>query len=172
MNNASEHPAIDGVEIHAPDIDIDEIMRTIRHNLQHRQATGLHQAVDFPEFEEAICPEAPSNGKHNPLLYFLLRELNQTYAPRFRVEPDLRPSRLDKLPLVGFLWHGLRSQLHGLSIFYARQVAGQLIGYNRYLVTVLNLMVRYDQKRDLELDELKQRLARLETQLAQSEQKG
>jgi hypothetical protein len=172
MNNSSENRAVDDVEIHAPGVDIDEIMRTIRHNLQHRQTAGLHQAVDFPEFEEATCPEAPPNGKYNPLLYFLLRELNQTYAPRFRVELEIKPSRLDKLPLVGFLWNSLRSQLHGLSIFYARRVAGQMIGYNRYLVTVLNLMVRYDQKRDLELAELKQRLAKLETQLAQVEQEG
>jgi len=155
-----------------PSVNIDEITVTIRRNIQQRQAANSRQATYFLEFEEATCPEEPVDGKHNPLQYFLLRELNQTFAPRFQIERNLTPSWLDKLPIIGLLWNSLRRQFHNLSFFYANQITGQMISYNRYLVTILNLMTHPEQKRNAEITQLKQQLAQLEAQLAHLEQKG
>ena len=162
----------DEVEIHAPGIDVDAIMATIRRNIERRQAEGLYQAANFPEFEEVTCREEPVEEDADPLLYFLLPEMAHSQAPRFQVEPDLTPSPLDRWPIVGSLWHKLRRQLHGMSIFYTNKLGGQMIHYNRYLVTVLKLMNRQNQKQAIELNELKQRLVELETKLARLEQKG
>lgn len=162
----------DEVETRTSEIDVDAIMATIRRTIQSRWAKDLHQATYFPEFEEFTCPEEPANDEHNPLLYFLLRELNQTYAPRFQVEPELAPLRLNKLPIVGSLWNSVRGHLHRLSIFYVNKIAGKMTGYNRYVITILNLITSQDQKRETEVAELKQRLAKLEAQLACLEQEG
>ncbi|MBI1880513.1 MAG: hypothetical protein HYR94_20240 [Chloroflexi bacterium] len=166
MNNQPEnHPSSQD------QINIDEIMATIRRTNQQRQAAIPRRATYFMEFGEVTCPEEPADGQADPLFYFLLRELNQPFTPRFYLERRLTPSPLDKLPLLGPLWNALRRQLHNLSFYYANQIAGQMIGYNRYLVTILNLLTRYGQQRDDEIKQLRQRLAQLEAQLAYAEPK-
>ena len=160
------------VEIHASGIDVDEIMTTIRHNIQHRQKTSHRTPINFPEFEELICPEEPADGEHSALLYFLLREMNQTHTPPLQAIPELTPSPMDKLPILGYLWNMLRRHLHGLSIFYTNKLGRQIVTHLRYPVVVLNLMTRLNQKREAELVELKQRVTDLEIQLTRLEQKG
>jgi hypothetical protein len=145
--------------------------RAVRRNKRNGQAEGLDQTTHFPEFEEVHYPEE-SLDDEQPLLYFLLREMSQTHTLQRRIEPDFTPSRLDKLPLVSFLWNTLRRQLHGLSIFYANKVAEQMISYHQYINIVLNLMIRQDQKRNRELTKLKQHVADLEARLDRLEHKS
>jgi hypothetical protein len=149
--------------------DVDIIMATIRREMQKRREQGIYQTARFSEFEDVTCPEEPVGDEHNPLLYFHLRQVNQSYT-RFNVELDLSPSRLDRLPVIGLLWNTLRRHLHSLSIFYVGKVVHPMITFNRHLVTILNVVVRQGQQRDAELTELKQRLSELEAKLARLEE--
>jgi hypothetical protein len=94
-------------------------MATIRQNSQGRQVEAGLQSVDLSEFKEATTCAETLSDEYRPLLFFLMRELSESSITQLQIAPEVRSSRLDKLPLIGFLWRGLRSQLHGLSVFYA-----------------------------------------------------
>jgi hypothetical protein len=159
----------DEVELHAPDIDVDAAMVAIRHNIQRRREEGLYQVTRFSEFEEVTCPEEPGGDAHDPLLYFHLRQVNQSYT-QFHIDLSLNPSRLAGLPLVGSLWDTVRLHLHSLAIFYVNKLIEPMIAFNRHIVTILNILTRHSQKRDAELFELRQRVAELEARLAHIEE--
>jgi hypothetical protein len=156
-------------ETHTQNIDVDAVMEIIRREMQKRREQGKYQAQRFFEFEDVTCPEEPDSDDHNPLLYFLLSQVNQPVT-RFSVELDLNPSRLDNLPVIGLLWNTLRRHLHSLSIFYVAKVVHPMTTFNRHLATILNIVVRQGQQRDVELTKLKQRLAELEAKLARLEE--
>ncbi len=169
----NRQPAVDdGIEIHAPNIDINEVMGTIRRNIQQRQATDMAHPIDFPEFTEVTCPAEPSDNDHSSLLYFLLREMNRASTPVFQSTPEVAASTLDKVPLVGSMWTILRRHLHSLSIYYTNKMGQQLLMTTRYPVVVLNLMTRLNQKREAEINALQQRVVDLEAKIAKLEQKN
>lgn len=152
-------------------LDIDTLMATIRQSSQRRQVEAELQGVDLSTFkEETICEEALSN-EYRPLLSFLLRELDESSLTRLQIAPEVRASRLDKLPLLGFLWRRLRGQLHGLSIFYANKVAGQIGGRQQRLATVLSLLAQEVEQQEAEIAALKQHLTKMEAELARLEPK-
>ncbi len=168
---ASQPATPDEVEIHAQGSDVDDIMATIRHNVQMRRAQGLYEPSRFTEFEDVACPQEPAHGEYNPLLYFHLRQVNRSYS-QFQLELDIRPSGLERVPVVGSLWNTLRRHLHTLSIVYVNKIAGPLIAFNRHMVTILNLLIRQDQKREAELEQLRLHIAELEARLASQEEQG
>lgn len=169
--SASTEPASieDMVTIHAPEIDVDEIMATIRRNMQTRE--GTNGAISTLEFKDITCPEEAMDGEYAPLLHFLLQEMNKTYILKPPTAPELTPSPLDKAPLIGSIWNILRRHLHSLSIYYTNKMGRQISTHNRYPVVMLNLMTRLNQKRDAEIATLKQELAELKEKLADLEQR-
>jgi hypothetical protein len=159
----------DEVELHAPHIDVDDVMAEIRNSIRRRREEGLYQATRFSEFEDVTCPEEPDGDAHDPLLYFHLRQVNRSYT-QFHIDLNLNPSRLAALPLVGPLWDTLRLHLHSLAIFYVNKLIEPMIAFNRHSVTALNILTNHSQKRDAELAELRQRVAELEAKLARIEE--
>jgi hypothetical protein len=160
----------DGVESKALGIDVDAVMANVRRGVQHYREDGLNQVDYLSEFDDLTCPKEPLSDKHNPLLYFHLRQVNQPFT-WLRIELDLSRSCLDAVPLAGFLWNTLRRHLHSLSIFYVAKVAQPLTVHCREVVNILNILVHQDQQREAELNELKQQVAVLEARLARLEEK-
>jgi hypothetical protein len=155
----------------APGVDVDAIMAAIRRSSPSAGSDGVPRTARHPELEEAACPDEPAEGEHNAFLYFNLRQVNQSYL-KFLVELDLRPSRLDRLPVVGSMWDRLRRHLHSLSIFYVNKVTEPLIALQRQVAMVLNVLVRRDHERDAELRRLAERVAELEARLAALEKRN
>jgi hypothetical protein len=158
-------------EIESSSPNIDAIMAEIRGRAQSHREGSAYQPDEFPDLEEMTCPTEPSDDQHSPLLYFHLRQVNQSFIV-FQIGLDLRPSGLDRLPVIGPVWDNLRRHLHSLSVFYVNKVAEPLISFNRHIVTILNIMTHQAQKRDAELADLKRRIAELEARLADVEEKS
>jgi hypothetical protein len=162
----------DEAGIRPPKIDVDDIMRQIRAGQLPTQATTSPQSGDFVAFEKFDHSAAHSELDNDPLIRYLLRELNRDELLQTQIRIELASSRLDKLSVIGTLWNNLRRQLHGLSIFYVRRLANQIKIRNQHLLTVLNLSLQQQQQQAVELAKLKQRVADLEIQLARGEPQG
>ncbi|MER3543082.1 MAG: hypothetical protein C4311_00400 [Chloroflexota bacterium] len=128
------------------EIDIEDIMSQIRAHIARRQgqAPGL------------VAP--PRQGRLKPELYDELYQANMAYDKAY-VSLDLTPTRL---PLVGGLWQRLRRAAHNLVIFYVNRLGAAQIAFNRHAVRVLNEIVR-----SLDEDEMLERVARLEREVAE-----
>jgi hypothetical protein len=120
-------------------------------------------------FEPDPLPTDLAPADSGPLLAFLLRQMSQPENSQKLIQPQLLPSRLDKLPLIGTLWNNLRRQLHGLSVFYAQKTAAQQRDDNQRLLAILNLIAQEYQQQRHEIVELRQRLVGLETGLSNQE---
>lgn len=125
------------VEIHDPEINVDQIMAEIRERIrQRRQAIGTARQ-DFPTLGAAAYPGEPEGEDYDADLYHHLKRANRLYAD-LGVEPVLAPSPLTRVPVLGPLWAKVRREAHSLVLFYLSRLAQKQLAINRHLVSTLN----------------------------------
>lgn len=139
----------DLLEIHDPDVDVDQLMVEIRRRIaQHREELG-YPRTDFPSFGASACPQEPEHGDFDADLYYHLRKVNELYAA-FDLAPELAPSTSTRIPLLGRIWGSIRREAHNLVLFYIGRLTRQEIALNRHLVSTLNrLTVLVQQQHEL-----------------------
>jgi|DewCreStandDraft_5_1066085.scaffolds.fasta_scaffold01374_5 uncharacterized small protein (DUF1192 family) len=151
----NEHVSDDQIQFDPQgEIDIEDIMRQIRAHIARRQGQAPGLGVGG-----AFSPEvSPRQGRLKPELYDELYQANVAYDKAY-VSLELTPTRL---PFVGGLWQRVRRIAHNLVIFYVNRLGVAQIAFNRHAVRVLNEIVR-----SLDEDEMLERVARLEREVAE-----
>ena len=130
---------------------------------ERRKQLGYDERT-FPEFGGVVpYPEPPDDLTYSSELYYHLRQANDLYAD-VDTEPVLASSTTTRLPIIGPLWKLIRTQAHGLVLFYVNRGLAHQVNVNRHLVSILNRMVLEDQENQrtikrlrAEIDEIKGR---------------
>jgi hypothetical protein len=143
----------DLIEIHDPEIDVDEIMQEIRERIQRRRQELGYPRQTFPTFGAAAYPGEPEGQDYDEDLYYHLRKANESYM-QLAVDPVLSPSPATRIPILGRLWKQIRQEAHNLVLFYLGKLASRQVSVNRHLVSTLNRMAvelreQQDQIQDL-----------------------
>lgn len=122
------------IEIRAPEIDAEAIMRQIRENIRRRRETAQAQGLDF----DALAQGAWGEGEGRfAAVYQQLRRLNALYD-RITVKQYISPRRV---PLIGGLIQRVRAALHDLVIYYVNTSGSKQILFNETSVHLLDTLL-------------------------------
>ncbi|MCI0396042.1 MAG: hypothetical protein L0332_19455 [Chloroflexi bacterium] len=154
----------DLIEIHDPEVDPQQLMAEIRRRIQQRRAELGYEQRTFPRFGAALaCPEPPEDIPYPPDLYHHLRQANDLYA-QVETGPLLAPSPATRVPVLGRLWRLVRSQAHGLVLFYVNRAVGHQANVNRHLVSVVNQLAVQNEEQQRAIMALQAEVERLRRQ--------
>lgn len=145
-----ESELIESVPYEGGPVDIEIVMDQIRDYLAKK-----HGGTRVPSLIKT-----PSSRIFAPEMYDELYQANQT-CDQLYVAPYLTPV---KIPLLGALWQKLRGALHSVAIFYVNRLAEAQMRFNGHTVRMLNELVR-----GIDLDEMPDRVERLERRVAELE---
>lgn len=151
----------DLIEIHDPEIDVDEIMQEIRERIQRRRQELGYPRQTFPTFGAAAYPGEPEGQDYDEDLYYHLRKANENYM-KLAVDPVLSPSPATRIPILGRLWKQIRQEAHNLVLFYLGKLASRQVTVNRHLVSILNRMAVELQEQQEQIQDLHQEIERLQ----------
>jgi hypothetical protein len=127
---------------------------------QRQQAPFLQNGLPF--FPELVYPGKPADISYDLKLYGLLAEVANHY-PTFERDLNITPSALDKIPLIGRLWHAVRRQLHEIALFYTRRVSTHQAQTNYMLLQVVERLTVLSQQQQREISTLQARLSEQQT---------
>jgi len=150
----------DLIEIHDPEIDVDEIMQQIRERIHQRYKTLEYSSRVFPTFGAAAYPGEPEDGDFDADLYYHLRKVNDVYT-QIGVDLILAPSPATRIPILGCLWKRIRRGAHNLVLFYIGKLTEKQVTVNRHLVSTLNRMAVQLQAQEEDLKAMRRELERL-----------
>ena len=152
------------IEIHDPEIDVDEIMQEIRERIRRRREEMGYPRRSFPTFGAAAYPGEPDTEDFDENLYYHLRKANDTYMT-LGVEPVLSSSPSTRIPILGRLWLQIRKEAHNLVLFYLGKLAGKQVVVNRHMVSTLNRMAAELQNQQAQVRELRREVEQLQERL-------
>ena len=161
---AADVAAVDDIiEIREPEIDVEAIMAHIRANLATRDEEG--QPVRFPSFTMDPSHEREGNGPLSEELYYNLGQLNLNYD-QIWVDSTLesRP-----VPVIEPLIRRLKHEFHNLSVYYVNLLAGKQVSFNAHATRIFNQMVKELERKEAEVDALRQEVDALRQRLARLE---
>jgi hypothetical protein len=154
----------DLIEIHDPQINVEEIMVHIRETMAQRRRELGYEQINFLYYGGFVIPDRPDDIPYDANLYYHLEIANKMYT-EVSTEPVLVPSPATLVPIVGRLWQFIRYQAHNLVLFYVNRSIQQQVNLHRHLLYVLNLLTAENQKQQHEILKLKDKLAHLRSQL-------
>jgi len=158
-NHSSESGAIpeDLLDIRADDIDQQTLMARVEAQVKQRRDELGRYFVRFPSYEGVPYPGIPENSPYDADLHHHLNLVNKDYL-RVETEPVLESSPSTRIPIFGPIWQMIRSQAHGLVLFYVNRAIRHEIKINTHLVSILNSLT-------LANDELQKEVIRLEKEI-------
>jgi len=142
------------IEIHDPEVDVDQIMTQIRERVHRRREEAGYPRQDLLAFGAAAYPGELEGEGVDADLYYHLRKANDLYH-QVSVDPLLAPSPASRLPILGRLWRRMRQEAHNLVLYYVGRQAGRQVMVNRHLVSTLNRMAVQLQRQQEELEALR-----------------
>jgi uncharacterized coiled-coil protein SlyX len=164
--NATDNrlPDDDLIEIHDPEIDPAQLMAEIRQRIEQRRQQAGYTPQRFPTFGGTTYPGRPLDIPYDPTLYHALELLNKSYAEA-PTEAVVVPSPATRVPLLGNLWQLIRTQAHGLVLFYVNRAVKHELNVNRQIVSTLNLLTATVQEQQREIMALQAELEALYSRL-------
>jgi branched-subunit amino acid aminotransferase/4-amino-4-deoxychorismate lyase len=156
---AENDPLSDIVEIHADEVDVEAIMRTIRANLQQRRVTAQAQGLNFEALASGVLTQ--NSGRFAPEVYAHLRRANAT-AARIAVSQQVSEQHI---PLIGRMLQRMRQALHQLVVYYVNMLAGKQMLFNESIAAAVTGMTA-DMEHDAELASLRAEIQALHARLA------
>ena len=151
----------DLIEIHDPDIDVEEIMKEIRERIRRRRQEMGYPQQQFPTFGAAAYPGEPEAENYDEDLYYHLRKSNDVYS-ELDVNLMLSPSPAIRMPILGPLWKKIRKEAHNLVLFYLGKFAGKQVTVNRHMVSTLNRMALELQQQQTQIKNLTHEIEKLQ----------
>ena len=144
------------VEIRASDIDVEAVLRQIRHKIRQRRETAQAQGLDYDALAQGACGKGEGRFA---AVHYNLRRLSAMHN-QITVKQYVSPRHV---PLIGGLIQRARAALHDLVIYYVNTLGGKQILVNETSVRLLN-----DLLADLEQDAARnaQEIAALQNQVA------
>ncbi|MFN2187782.1 MAG: hypothetical protein ACK2T3_03385 [Candidatus Promineifilaceae bacterium] len=147
----------DLLDIHADDVDQDELISRVADGLAKRREQYGEFDIRFPSYEGSAYPGIPENGPFDADLHHHLKMVNEEYLD-VEMGANLALSPAARIPIIGGLWRLIRAQAHELVLFYVNRSVRHNIRVNGHFVTILNSLTRSN-------DELQQRVLQLEKDL-------
>jgi hypothetical protein len=148
----------DIIEIRDDQIDVKEVMRQIRANLQKRREAAAAQGVDLDTFVARLYRE--DHGHFDATVYYNLRRANAT-ADRITVSRYVSPR---STPVIGGLIQRMRGALHDLVIYYVNMLGSKQTLFNEAIVYMQNSLI---EGLDKEADRTAAELATLREEVQQ-----
>jgi hypothetical protein len=146
------------------EVDIEAIMADIKDRARRNRQKAMAEGLLPGDFVFDDYPDTPAVGSYDPELYEHLRQVNQPYRMRGVVRMA-RPSPLTRLPVVGRRLEKVQAAAHNLVVFYVNTFAVEVIGFQRHIAGVLNRLVGWSQKKDREIQLLRQELEMLKERI-------
>ncbi len=150
------------IEIHDPEVDVEAIMARIRENIRQRRQTHPELFdLELPTFPVGKLLADETAGDEN-----LAFNLRQAIIAADEIGVMMSPVK-SSLPVVGRLWAAFKYQMHSLVLYYVNMLAGKQMKFNRYVVQVLQSMVKQDSANEVvalhqEVESLRARVEQLE----------
>lgn len=158
MGNKNE---IEGViEIRAPEIDAEAIMREIRENIRQRCIQAQAAGLDY-----AALASGTYTTRFDDILYLHLQQMETSPTARPAVNLTLAPP--PAIPLVGALIQRLRAAFHQLALYYVTMLAEQQRQFNAYVIQTCKTLIKELEQEPSpdEIQTLRTEVARLREQV-------
>jgi len=159
---SSESGAIpeDLLEIRAADIDQRQVMTQVEEQVSQRRVEQGEYFIRFPTYEGVPYPGIPENSPYDADLHYHLRLVNEDYL-KVETEPVLEPSPSTRIPIIGSIWQMVRSQAHGLVLFYVNRAIRHEVKVNTHLVSILNSLTLANDELQIEVKWLEKEIEEL-----------
>lgn len=164
LGRMADLPSDDLIEIHDPEIDPAVVMAEIRERIQKRRKELGYVPPNFISFDGARYPGQPEDVPYDADFYYHLEQANELYIEA-ETETAILPSPATSIPVLGRLWSFVRTQAHGLVLFYVNRAVLRQVNVDRELVSTLNRLaeMHVEQQRTImkmqaELDALRRQV--------------
>jgi hypothetical protein len=154
----------DFLVVHGKDIDGEQLSARVVDQVMKRRAKAGFIPQRFPSYDGVPYPDPPEDGKYDPDLYHHLRLANKSYL-EVKTEPELLPSPVTRIPIIGQLWSSVRGHAHALVLFYVNRAVRHEVGVNRYIISVLNSFAIANQDQQKIISKLESEIEELRKQL-------
>jgi hypothetical protein len=154
----------DFIEIHAEDVDSQQIIDRIRRRIDRHRSESEYQPTRFPSYDGVPYPGTTVDVNHDPDLYHHLKLANKIYA-EVETEPALESSPATRIPVAGSLWRLIRLHAHNLVLFYVNRAVRHEVDVNRHLVSVLNSLTEDNYYQRQTIKELESELESLRSKI-------
>jgi hypothetical protein len=108
-----------------------------------------------------LYPSRPADIPYDVELYRQLERAKHK-IPKFDRDLEVSASKLDKLPLLGQLWQGMRQQLHRISLFYVNRASKHQAEVNWHLVEAVGRLTAVTQQQQRQINDLQQQVDQLQ----------
>ena len=152
--------------VHGNDIDDEQLSERVTDQVMKRRAEAGFIPPRFPSYDGVPYPNPPEDAKYDPDLYHHLRLANKSYL-EVETEPELLPSPVTRIPIIGQLWSSVRGHAHTLVLFYVNRAVRHEVSVNRYIISVLNSFAIAYQDQQKRINDLKSEIEDLQNQLDQ-----